>query len=399
MADAKLFQYYERQDVLPTFGNFKGPDDLHRYAEGRRRFFRDRLLLPPRMFRDAELLEFGPDSGENAMVFGQWGANLTLVEPNSRALGQIRKYFEQFNLAAQLKELVPADVAGFRCERQFDVIDAEGFIYTIQPTESWLSIFASLLRPDGYGIISYYERYGGLFELTLKAIHAAVKVLSGKPSTESAELVFKAKWDSIPHTRAFASWVMDVLENPFVRIGYFLDASKLVRQTHAQGFATHSSWPTYADPLSITWHKAETPSEVLVDRSVRHLERSRLSFASGRKMYLAGDAAAVDQIAGGLDRLVADVDALIDDPFGARLAPFIEGLGALARQIQQTPIVADDSGAVAAYCATLASVQRIFTLIGKKDLPGILALTASDPVFIAEWGMPTHFLVMRRRPA
>jgi hypothetical protein len=399
VADTKLFQYYERQDVLPTFGNFASPDDLDRYAQGRVRLFRDRLQLPPRIFREADLLEFGPDSGENAMVFGQWGANLTLAEPNSRALGQIRSYFERFNLGGRLRQLISADVAGFCSDQKFDVIDAEGFIYTIQPTEAWLSIFASLMRPDGYGIISYYERYGGLFELTLKAIHAAVKVLSGKPATESAELVFRAKWDSIPHTRSFASWVMDVMENPFVRIGYFLDASKLVRLVHGQGFATHSSWPVYADPLLINWHKADIPDDVLVERSVRHLERSRLSFASGRKMYLAGDAKAVDQVAGRLDRLVADADALIDEPFGDRLQAFIEGLGALAEQIRHMPIVADDDGAVAAYCATLTSVCEIFTLIGKKDLQGLQALTGSDPVFIAEWGMPTHFLVMRRRPA
>lgn len=397
MADAKLFQYYERQELLPTFGNFKGPGDLERYAEGRRKFFRDKLLLPLRTFRDADLLEFGPDSGENALVFGQWGANLTLVEPNSKAVGQIRRYFEQFDLAARLRELVSADVAGFRSEQKFDVIDAEGFIYTIHPTESWLSIFAALMRPDGYGVVSYYERYGGLFELTLKAIHAAVKVLSGKPSEESAGLVFKTKWDSIPHTRAFASWVMDVMENPFVRLKYFLDATELVRQIHAQGFAMHSSWPTYADPLMIVWHKSEIADEILVEKSVRHLERSRLSFAAGRKLYLAGDAETVDRIAGGLERLVVDVDALIEDPFGARLTPFIDGLGALARQIQETPVVADNSSAVAAYRDTLVAVQRIFTLIRDKDLPGLIALTSSDPAFIAEWGMPNHFLVMRRR--
>ena len=62
MADAKLFEYYERQGVLPTFGNFKGPEDLGRYAEGRVRLFNERLMLPVRSFADAELLEFGPDS-------------------------------------------------------------------------------------------------------------------------------------------------------------------------------------------------------------------------------------------------------------------------------------------------------------------------------------------------
>jgi hypothetical protein len=399
VTDAKLFQYYERQEVLPTFGNFTSHDDLKRYAEGRERLFRDRLLLPVRIFREADLLEFGPDSGENAMVFGQWGANLTLAEPNSRALGQIRSYFEQFELGGRLRALVSADVAGFHSEQQYDVIDAEGFIYTIQPTEAWLSVFAGLMRPGGYGIISYYERYGGLFELTLKAIHAAAKVLTGKPATESAQLVFQTKWDSIPHTRSFASWVMDVMENPFVRIQYFLDASKLVQQIHAQGFATHSAWPVYADPLLIRWHKADIPDDVLVANSVRHLERSRLSFASGRKLYLAGGAAEVSEIASQLDRLVADVDTLIDEPFGARLQPFIDGLGALAQQIGQTPVIADDDRAIVDYCATLASLQRIFASIGRKDLDGLLELTGSDPVFIGEWGMPTHFLVMRRRAA
>ena len=32
MADDKLFNYYERQDVLPTFGNFKSSAELEAYA-------------------------------------------------------------------------------------------------------------------------------------------------------------------------------------------------------------------------------------------------------------------------------------------------------------------------------------------------------------------------------
>lgn len=397
MVEKKLFEYYERQNVLPTFGNFANRDDLDRYAEGRERLFNDRLLLPVRTFRDADLLEFGPDSGENAMVFGQWGANLTLVEPNSTAFGQIRNYFAQFDLKSRLHELVSADVASFRSERKFDVIDAEGFIYTLQPAQAWLRIFASLMRPGGYGIISYYERYGGLFELTLKAIHAAVKALNGTPATESAQLVFQAKWDSIPHTRSFASWVMDVMENPFVRIQYFLDAAELVRQSHKRGFAMYSAWPVYTDPLVIHWHKANIPDDVQVERNVRHLERSRLSFASGRKLYLVGDAEAVEKVSVLLDRLVADADALIDAPLGARLQPFVDCLGVLAQHTQQTPILADDD-AKASYRATLKSLQQIFMLISKRDLEGLLALTKSDPAFIAEWGMPAHFFVMRRRP-
>ena len=47
MPDDKLFQYYERQDVLPTFGNFKSPAQLDAYAAQRRELFADRLMFPP----------------------------------------------------------------------------------------------------------------------------------------------------------------------------------------------------------------------------------------------------------------------------------------------------------------------------------------------------------------
>ena len=225
MADDKLFNYYERKDVLPTFGNFKSSAELEAYASQRRELFSDKLVLPPRLFRNAEVLEFGPDSGENALVFAGWGANMTLAEPNRLAHPKIQAYFAHFDLTERLRELVLADVEGFSNDRGFDIIDAEGFIYTVQPTETWLGIFHRLLNPDGYGVVSYYERYGGFFELALKAIHAAGKALTGRPALETAKLLFEPKWNSIPHTRSFESWLMDVLENPFVRYRYFLDAA------------------------------------------------------------------------------------------------------------------------------------------------------------------------------
>jgi hypothetical protein len=107
------------------------------------------------------------------MVFAGWGAMMTLAEPNSRAHAKINGYFARFDLTDRLRELASSDVEGFRSERSFDVVDAEGFIYTVQPTESWLRVFHQLLNPDGYAVVSYYERYGGFFELALKAIHAA----------------------------------------------------------------------------------------------------------------------------------------------------------------------------------------------------------------------------------
>ena len=397
MAEDKLFNYYERQDVLPTFGNFKSSSELDAYASQRRELFSDKLVLPPRLFRDAEVLEFGPDSGENALVFAGWGANMTLAEPNRLAHPKIEAYFAHFSLPQRLRELVLADVEGFRSERHFDIIDAEGFIYTVQPSDKWLGIFHRLLNPDGYAVVSYYERYGGFFELALKAIHAAGKALTGRAALDTAKMLFEAKWNSIPHTRSFESWLMDVLENPFVRYRYFLDATALCTAAHGQGFDIHSAWPAYRDSLDIYWHKKVLSGDDKLHRATRHLDRSRLSFLGGRKLYLVGKADAVQAISASIEALVRDVDAMIDDPFGASLPRVVAGLAALRETVRTSDILADDAADIEAMIATLDSFHRIFGAIERRDASAVAALTQSDPAFIDTWGQPAHFLAIRKR--
>lgn len=397
MAEDKLFNYYERQDILPTFGNFKSSTELEAYASQRRELFSDKLVLPPRLFRDADVLEFGPDSGENALVFAGWGANMTLAEPNRHAHPKIEAYFAHFGLTQRLRELALADVEGFISDRRFDIIDAEGFIYTVQPSEKWLGIFHRLLNPDGYAVVSYYERYGGFFELALKAIHAAGKALSGRAALDTAKMLFEAKWDSIPHTRSFESWLMDVLENPFVRHRYFLDAASLCAAAHGQGFDVHSAWPAYRDGLDIYWHKKVLSGDEKLHRASRHLDRSRLSFLGGRKLYLVGKADAVRAISASIEALVLDVDGMIDDPFGANLPRVISGLATLRETIRTADILADDTADIEAIMATLDSFHRIFGAIGGRDAAAVAALTQADPAFINTWGQPAHFLVVRKR--
>lgn len=397
MAEDKLFNYYERQDVLPTFGNFKSAAELEAYASQRRELFSDKLALPPRLLRNAEMLEFGPDSGENALVFAGWGANMTLAEPNRHAHPKIQAYFAHFGLTERLRELALADVEGFRSDRGFDIIDAEGFIYTVQPSEKWLGIFHRLLNPDGCAVVSYYERYGGFFELALKAIHAAGKVLTGRPALEAASMLFDAKWSSIPHTRSFESWLMDVLENPFVRHRYFLDAKTLCAAAHEQGFDIHSAWPAYRDSLDVYWHKKILSDDEKLQRAARHLDRSRLSFLGGRKLYLVGKADAVEAISASIEALVLDVDAMIDDPFGESLPRVIARLASLRETIRTTDILADDASNIEAIVATLDSFHGIFGAIGRRDASAVTALTQTDPAFINTWGQPAHFLVIRKR--
>jgi len=397
MAYDKLFQYYEKEQFLPTFGNFDSPAKLHEYANARRTIFVEKLMLPLQMFSGARVLEFGPDTGENALVFALWGADLTLVEPNRRAHDQIASYFQRFALDGRLQRLSDDDLEGFKSDEAYDVIDAEGFIYTVQPASLWLRVFNGHLRPGGHAIVSYYEPRGAFVELVLKAIHAACKALTGLAPEAAAHLLYEAKWNAIPHTRAFGAWVRDVLENPFVRLSYFLDAAALCRMADEHGFDLHASWPLYRDALDIYWHKKSLSASELLARSSYHLKRSSLSFVSGRKVYLVGNAAEVDRCAKLVDGLLSDVDSLIERPLGDRLLPFRSGLNELKRMVQTAKLLVDDEAALNDCEALIAALEAIFAAIADKDVAEIVKLTNSNPAFLAAWGMPNHFLVLRKR--
>jgi hypothetical protein len=397
MAYDKLFQYYAHEQFLPTFGNFENAAQLAQYTDARRTVFAEKLMLPVQIFDGADALEFGPDTGENALVFAQWGAKLTLAEPNLRAHGQIREYFERFGLSASIASLRSDDIEAFAGEQKYDLIDAEGFIYTVQPTSLWLGAFSRNLRPGGYAVVSYYETRGTFIELVLKAIHSSCKALTSLDALAAAEKLYQTKWDSIPHTRPFSSWVRDVLENPFVRLRYFLDAADLCRLANNHDFDLHSSWPLYRDALDIYWHKKALPSEEILRRNVNHLKRSPISFLSGQKIYLVGKTAEIEAVTALVDALVADVDGLIENPFGDRLAPFLAGLQQLRRSIRTASILVDDPKAIDEFDALLESLEQIFRAIGRRDTDEIVRLTNSNTAFISAWGMPTHFLVLRKR--
>ena len=76
---------------------------------------------------------------------------------------------------------------------------------------------------------------------------------------------------------------MDVLENPFVRLNYFIDATALCSQADASGFDIHAAWPSYRDTLDVYWHKKILSRSDKLDRVMEHLRRSRLSFLAGAK--------------------------------------------------------------------------------------------------------------------
>lgn len=394
MTHRKLFEYYAEQGVLPTFCAMRGEDELADYAAGRQKVFNDKLLIPTRVFKGAAVLEFGPDTGENALCCARWGARMTLVEPNTAAHRQIRAYFDQFGLTGQLVELVATDLENFRSEALYDVIIAEGFIYTVQPSALWLDALRRSLAADGLAVVSYSDRIGSFVESLSKALYAGYRRHSRLPPTEAGRALFETKWNSIPHTRTFESWVTDVLENPFVRSKYYIDSRQLMGEAAERGLRVYSSWPVYRDPLAISWHKKVIPAEEHLSATQEHIARGCLSYLCGRRLYFAGDAAAAVALAETLGRLVGLTDRMIDadDPDAASRCRSL--LAALPGELDGMPLLAAAADRRAAKDLIAAAIRLLDCL---ADAPSRLpeAMRGNEP-FTQGWGMPNHYVAFQR---
>jgi len=388
-----LHAYYRKQQVLPTYGRFCSVADLDAHAALRAQLFEDKLRLPLRLFDNARLLEFGPDSGENALVFARWGSRCTLVEPNPSAHAFIREYFERYGLADSLAGVLEADVAAFSAgndaKTENDFVIAEGFIYTVQPTTLWVDVIKRLLRPGGHAVISYCEAFGSWVELLTKMVHAQVKRLTGRGAADAATAAFGARWDTIPHMRSFESWVVDVLENPFVRLRYFLEPAALCGAMEAAGLVLHASWPAYRNELDVYWHKRTLPDEERVRSRREFLARSRLSHMFGTALFLDS---AVHEPA--LRAAVETTDALIDDFTQAGAERLRDALRAM-RHILAGAIVYAAPGGITRAVAAVDSFDVLLDRLAAGDAAGTLNHCRTNEAFLTTWGQPYHFAAFR----
>lgn len=386
-----LYQYYAERGEQPTYASFGGEEQLLKYMDLRKSVF-FRLSLPSQLFSGKSLLEFGPDTGENSLVFAKWGAQLTLVEPNAAAHAFIRQYFSDFQLHDSLTDLSEASVLGYVPHKKHDIVDAEGFIYTIQPNSAWIGKVKECLKPDGMLIISYMERFGSFMELMLKAIYKTVESSKrNEHGIDVAKLLFQPKWDSINHTRTIESWYMDVIQNPFVRLKYFIEPVGLMEDMLANGLRLYSSWPNYRDFLSASWIKAPMDHMGDLNAARTFVEQSRLSHFFGRKCFLYKP---MENVSQNLELLLNSADTLAGNWSSDVCSTALDCLDKVEIQVNDSYIASGDEQ-WAGIEETFEMMKSVFNMMRMNDVASLIHFCRNDKTFISTWGTPAHYAVFQ----
>lgn len=260
-AQDSLVAYYRNLNFNPVHIPVENPAVWKSHVEKRRELYERHLGLPLHYLRGAEVLEFGPNSGENALVLAAHGARLTLVEPNSQSIPRLLDLFERFGLKGQIEAIHCAGVEDFSSDRLFDLVLAEGFLYTLPNRTEVLQRIVSFIKQGCFGVVSYNDRLGGFLEYLRRVLLFRACELASVSDTQSdaclelARGLYGADFARLKASRTFEAWWRDTLVNPFCRSQHTWSLPELVDILYREGCEFYSSSPKWSTANMYRWYK------------------------------------------------------------------------------------------------------------------------------------------------
>jgi SAM-dependent methyltransferase len=254
--------YYEENHFNPASISLGSRAEWETHFAIRRNLYQRHLGIPLSLLKNSSVLEFGPASGENALVLAALGANLTLVEPNAQVLPRLKSQFAKLGLKTRIAELLQQDIGSFAGEGPYDLVIAEGFLNTLPNRDQMILKIAGLLAPGGLAVVSYTDRYGCLIELVKRMLLwrgcqlAGVQDVHSDASLEIARRLYGEEFAKLNGSRQFDVWWKDMLVTPFVASAHLWSYRELLPLIEAAGCEFYSSSPAWTSVDRYGWYKS-----------------------------------------------------------------------------------------------------------------------------------------------
>jgi len=262
MSFETLLGYYQQSRFNPVPISLETPQAWHAHCARRRNLYERHLSIPLALIRDKTVLEFGCNTGENSLVLASLGAKLTLVEPNEQAHEALYCNFKRFHLESQIAQVVPASINEFQSSDQFDLVIAEGFLYTLPNRDSMLQKVCSFVKPGLLGVVSFNDVCGCFLEMLRRAVLRRSCQLSGIADWGSerglsiAEELFLEDFRALPASRPFQAWWKDTLVNPFLAYDFLWDYHRIIPLLGSVDCHFWACSPKWVMTDAFAWYKS-----------------------------------------------------------------------------------------------------------------------------------------------
>ncbi len=327
-----LLTYYQQNRFNPVPIILEGQPAWELHFARRRNLYERHLGIPLSLLRGRSVLEFGCNSGENALVLAAAGANLTLVEPNGQVLPRLKALFRKFDFERCIVALAQETMESFESKKLYDVVLAEGFLYTLSNRDKMVRKIGTLLAPRGLAVLSFNDRYGCLLELTRRMILwracqlGEIDDVHSQASLDLARRMYGEDFARLKASRPFEVWWKDSLVNPFCASAYLWSYPELFPLVESIDCDFYSSSPKWVSIDHFMWYKN------VLNRKNRH--RSALDtwsrvfsfFLTGLPPLNEGIEAATSEVIDSVAELTAQISkytTTLNSSIDSVLYPFV----------------------------------------------------------------------------
>jgi 2-polyprenyl-3-methyl-5-hydroxy-6-metoxy-1,4-benzoquinol methylase len=213
------------QEEIPSiYFSHKEPYEFNSYVEKMEYMYRNLFKFPPKMFNNAELIDFGSGTGENTIYLANWGAKCTLVEMNNKAQKISKEVFSKHAKHPEDHSFVCSSIFEYSPseKKQYDIVHCRGVLAHTSEKEKAFKIISSYVKPGGYIIFGDPNKSGGFQNMLQRyAVYSFSSTVD--EMVDISELLFKEDIDrseeAVPRTRRaiiFDRWAIQQQDDPSI---------------------------------------------------------------------------------------------------------------------------------------------------------------------------------------
>jgi hypothetical protein len=244
----KLHEYYKKNAINPVPVNSKNILNLRKHFLIRKNLIENHLKIPLFLINNKKILEVGPNTGENSLLFAFNKCRITFVEPSIKSICQLKKNYKKFNKLNYIEKIINKPLESVKINSKFNLVIAEGFLNTLRNRNKHLKYLAKKVDTEGLLIINYDDFYGSFVELVksniLKKECENLNVpLGSKTSFNIAKRLFLKDYKKFKNSRPFKAYWEDQLASPFAGcIWKFSDIIKILNKSKLYFYSSSPSW-------------------------------------------------------------------------------------------------------------------------------------------------------------
>lgn len=394
MTNLSLLDYYRTNRINPVPIPVEERAAWESHFAKRRNLYERHLGIPFCLLRGKSAIEFGCNSGENALVLATLGMELTLLEPNEQVIPRLKELFDRFELTDRIVELKVEGINEYQDDgRCYDLVIAEGFIYTLENRDEVIGKLASRLSPGGIGVISFNDRCGGFIEIVKRFLFGRARELEnihnpqGEESFTLARRFFEADYSRINASRPFRAWWQDVLLNPLMNAEFLWSYEEILPLIEQCGCVVYSTSPKWTSADAFSWYKNVSDPQDLHRRFLDNWKQMFAYFLTGRYSPQQNLTPVSDRIVQSVLELMERISTYLQDlrwPRGGIQYP--SELGRFLLASGEAELMTLDR-----------ELQDLFHTANNSNADELVTAYQDSRLVRSLWGVPYHYISFIRR--